>query len=134
MAARGLRIAWSSWYGSDGGPPQHETYDPKPQAPTEFRGPLKAMSTKVPGILVSKLLPNHALLMDKMSIIRSMHHDNGERESGTSGKAGQKRESGTGPILLNWAAPPTSERSSTGRGILISAHPSRATRGTIGRL
>ncbi len=31
--------------------------------------------------------------------------------------------SGTGPILLNWAAPPTSERSSTGRGILISAHP-----------
>jgi len=43
-------------------------------------------------------------------------------------------ESGTGPILLNWAAPLTSERSSTGRGILISAHPSRATRGTIGRL
>src|SRR5271157_1557900 len=43
-------------------------------------------------------------------------------------------ESGTGPILLNWVAPPTSERSSTGRGILISAHPSRATRGTIGRL
>src|SRR5208283_4694950 len=41
---------------------------------------------------------------------------------------------GTGPILLNWAAPPTSERSSTGRGILISAHLSRATRGTIGRL
>ena len=43
-------------------------------------------------------------------------------------------ESGTGPILLNWAAPPTSERSSPGRGILISAHLSRATRGTIGRL
>ena len=40
-------------------------------------------------------------------------------------KAGQVR---------NWAAPPTSERSSPGRGILISAHPSRATRGTIGRL
>ena len=41
-------------------------------------------------------------------------------------------ESGTGP--LNWVVPPTSERSSTGRGILISAHLSRATRGTIGRL
>jgi len=53
-------------------------------------------------------------------------------------KAGQgqkaEAESGTGPILLNWAAPPTSERSSPGRGILISAHLSRATRGTIGRL
>ncbi len=43
-------------------------------------------------------------------------------------------ESGMGPILLNWMAPPTSERSSPGRGILISAHLSRATRGTIGRL
>ena len=40
--------------------------------------------------------------------------------------AGRK---GTGPILLNWAAPPTSERSSPGRGILISAHLSRATLG-----
>src|SRR5208337_4887401 len=49
-----------------------------------------------------------------------------ERETGTG--------NGTGPILLNWAAPPTSERSSPGRGILISAHLSRATRGTIGRL
>ncbi len=49
-----------------------------------------------------------------------------EAESGTG--------PGTGPILLNWAAPPTSERSSPGRGILISAHPSWATRGTIGRL
>ena len=36
------------------------------------------MSTKVPGILVSELLPYHARLMDKMSIIRSMHHDNGD--------------------------------------------------------
>ena len=61
--------------------------------------------------------------------------DYGGAESGTGErKAGRGAESGTGPILLNWAAPPTSERSSTGRGILISAHPSRATRGTIGRL
>src|SRR5271166_934343 len=53
-----------------------------------------------------------------------------------SGKRGSRKRdgSGTGPILLNWAAPPTSERSSPGRGILISSHLSRATRGTIGRL
>ncbi len=62
----------------DGGPPQHETYDPKPEAPSEFRGPLGAISTKVPGIQVSELLPYHARLMDKMAIIRSMHHDNGD--------------------------------------------------------
>jgi Protein of unknown function (DUF1501) len=62
----------------DGGPPQHETYDPKPDAPREFRGPLKAIPTAVPGALVSELLPNHARLMDKMSIIRSLHHDTGD--------------------------------------------------------
>src|SRR3954451_7125180 len=57
----------------DGGPPQHETYDPKPDAPAEFRGPLKPIGTSVPGIQVSELLPYHARLMDKMAIIRSMH-------------------------------------------------------------
>src|SRR5689334_12429801 len=62
----------------DGGPPQHETYDPKPEAPAEFRGPLRPMATKVPGIQISELLPYHARLMDKMSIIRSMHHNNGD--------------------------------------------------------
>ena len=58
----------------------------------------------------------------------------GKRKRDRKAKAGRESESGTGPILLNWSAPPTSERSSPGRGILISAHPSRATRGTIGRL
>ena len=62
----------------DGGPPQHETYDPKPEAPAEFRGPLKAISTAVPGAQVSELLPNHARLLDRVSLIRSMHHDNGD--------------------------------------------------------
>src|SRR5437870_10852247 len=37
----------------DGGPPQHETYDPKPEAPAEFRGPLQAIPTAVPGVKVS---------------------------------------------------------------------------------
>jgi uncharacterized protein (DUF1501 family) len=62
----------------DGGPPQHETYDPKPDAPDQFRGPLKAIATALPGVQVSELLPNHARLLDKVSIIRSLHHDNGD--------------------------------------------------------
>jgi hypothetical protein len=62
----------------DGGPPQHETYDPKPEAPAEFRGPLKAIPTAVPGVQVAELLPEHARLMNKLSIIRSMYHDNGD--------------------------------------------------------
>jgi hypothetical protein len=62
----------------DGGPPQHETYDPKPDAPEEFRGPLRPISTVLPGVQVSELLPRHAQLLDKVSIIRSLHHDNGD--------------------------------------------------------
>ena len=62
----------------DGGPPQHETYDPKPDAPAEYRGPLKPIATALPGVQVSELLPDHARLLDKMSIIRSLHHDNGD--------------------------------------------------------
>ncbi|MEJ7637609.1 MAG: DUF1501 domain-containing protein, partial [Singulisphaera sp.] len=56
----------------DGGPPQHETYDPKPGAPAEYRGPFRAIDTRVPGIQVSEHLPYHARMMDKMSIIRAM--------------------------------------------------------------
>ena len=50
----------------DGGPPQHETYDPKPDAPAEFRGPLRSINTAVPGIQLAEYLPNHARVMDKM--------------------------------------------------------------------
>ncbi len=62
----------------DGGPPQHETYDPKPDAPVEFRGPLNSIETCVPGIRISELFPQHAKMMDRMSIIRSMHHHTGD--------------------------------------------------------
>ncbi len=62
----------------DGGPPQHETYDPKPDAPAEFRGPIGSIETAAPGLRVSELLPNHARLMNKASVIRSMHHNNGD--------------------------------------------------------
>ena len=71
--ARSVILIWL-----DGGPPQHETYDPKPEAPAEFRGPLKAIATAVPGAQVSELLPNHARLLDRVSLIRSLHHDNGD--------------------------------------------------------
>lgn len=62
----------------DGGPPQHETYDPKPDAPVEYRGPIGSMPTKFPGTRISELLPKHARLMDKISLIRSMHHTTGD--------------------------------------------------------
>ena len=44
----------------DGGPSQLETYDPKPEAPSEYRGPWGVTKTKVPGIQLSEILPHHA--------------------------------------------------------------------------
>lgn len=66
----------------DGGPSQLETYDPKPDAPAEYRGPYRAISTSVPGIQLSELLPHHARHADRMAFIRSVHHDNGDHFAG----------------------------------------------------
>jgi uncharacterized protein (DUF1501 family) len=59
-----------------GGPPQHETFDPKPDAPQEIRGTFGAIPTNVPGLHFSELLPRTARIADKMSIIRSMTTEN----------------------------------------------------------
>jgi len=66
----------------DGGPSQLETYDPKPEAPPEYRGPFGAINTKVPGIRISETLPHHAEHADKMVFVRSLHHDNGDHFAG----------------------------------------------------
>lgn len=57
-----------------GGPTHLETYDPKPDAPAEFRGPFGAIPTQVPGVYFSELLPRHAALADKFTILRSASH------------------------------------------------------------
>ncbi|MDA1013560.1 MAG: DUF1501 domain-containing protein [Planctomycetota bacterium] len=62
----------------DGGPSQLETYDPKPEAPAEYRGPWGALQTNVPGMFVSESMPLHTKHADKMAFIRSLHHDNGD--------------------------------------------------------
>lgn len=62
----------------DGGPPQHETYDPKPGAPSEYRGPLGAIDTAIPGVQLGELLPIQARLLNKVSLIRSMRHSQGD--------------------------------------------------------
>jgi hypothetical protein len=62
----------------DGGPSQLETYDPKPEAPSEYRGPWSAIPTNVPGTFLTEKFPLQAAHADKMAIIRSLHHDNGD--------------------------------------------------------
>ncbi|MCH7989533.1 MAG: DUF1501 domain-containing protein [Planctomycetes bacterium] len=58
-----------------GGPSQLETFDPKPEMPSEIRGPMKAISTAVPGVLLSESLPRMAERADRFSILRSLHHE-----------------------------------------------------------
>ena len=65
-----------------GGPSQHETWDPKPDAPAEYRGSFGAMKTCVPGVQICDLLPKSAAMMDKWSIIRSLHHTDAGHSAG----------------------------------------------------
>jgi hypothetical protein len=67
----------------DGGPSHLETFDPKPDAPAEVRGPLQTISTSVPGIQISECLPKTAAMLDKLAIIRSMTSPLGEHNFGT---------------------------------------------------
>jgi len=67
-----------------GGISAHESFDPKPLAPVEVRGPFKAIPTKLDGVQFCELLPNTAQVADKLTIIRSITHGEAAHERGTS--------------------------------------------------
>jgi uncharacterized protein (DUF1501 family) len=53
---------------------QLETFDPKPDAPEDIRGPFRTIGTRLPGVRVCELLPRTAALLDRVAIVRSMSH------------------------------------------------------------
>lgn len=57
-----------------GGPSHIDTWDPKPNAPEDIRGPFQAIATKVPGISISHAFPRLSTWMDRVSLVRSIHH------------------------------------------------------------
>jgi len=61
-----------------GGPPQHETFDPKPDAPSGIRGVFSPIQTNVPGVQFCELLPRTARIADKLAVVRSMATDNNQ--------------------------------------------------------
>lgn len=65
-----------------GGASHLETYDPKPEAPSEFRGPFAAIDTQVPGMRISELLPRQAALAGKFTLLRSLAHTGPCHDSG----------------------------------------------------
>src|SRR5688572_7326058 len=58
----------------DGGPSHYETFDPKPDAPTEIRGEFGTIQTSVPGVHFSDCIPNLAKAFDKYTVVRSICH------------------------------------------------------------
>ena len=67
----------------NGGPTQFETYDPKPDAPEEYRGPFKPIATNVTGIQICEVLPRHAKVADRFAIVRSCTHTESGHGSAT---------------------------------------------------
>jgi hypothetical protein len=77
-SARRCVVVWL-----DGGPSHLETFDPKPEAPQEVRGPLESISTAVSGITLTECLPGVATRMQQVAVIRSMTSPLGEHNFGT---------------------------------------------------
>ena len=66
-----------------GGCSHLDTFDPKPEAPREFRGPFAPINTNVPGIQLTELLPKIAQVADRFTLLRSIAHDGGGHPAGS---------------------------------------------------
>lgn len=65
-----------------GGPGHHETWDPKPNAVSEYRGPFGAIATNVGGIQFSEMLPEQAKIADRLAVLRTVSHRSGDHTKG----------------------------------------------------
>jgi hypothetical protein len=101
-AARSCILIWM-----DGGPTHYETFDPKPDAPAEFRGEFQPIATRVPGIRFSQHMTRLADIADKLAVVRSIRHEQGNH--------------GAGNHYMMTGAPP---RIPVGCGAFVSFHPS----------
>jgi hypothetical protein len=102
VAAKSCILVWQ-----DGGPTHYETFDPKPEAPSEIRGEFRAIDTKIPGVQFSEYTTQLAAMADKLAIVRSIRHDQGNH--------------GAGNHYMMTGAPP---RIPVGCGAFVSFHPS----------
>jgi hypothetical protein len=71
--AKSVILLWLS-----GGPGHMETWDPKPEAPDGFRGPLGAIPTSIPGVHFAELMPEQARRMDRLAVLRTVSHGTGD--------------------------------------------------------
>lgn len=106
-AVSGKRPASCILIWMDGGPSHMETFDPKPDAPDEIRGPTRTISTKVPGVQFAEFVPRLAQVADKLCVVRSISHNQANH--------------GAGNHYMMTGAPP---RIPVGCGAFVSFHPS----------
>ncbi|MEK6236563.1 MAG: DUF1501 domain-containing protein, partial [Planctomycetales bacterium] len=91
----------------DGGPSHYETFDPKPTAPVEIRGEFQPIKTKIPGAQFSEHMQRLAGMADKLCLVRSIRHNQGNH--------------GAGNHYMMTGAP---TRIPVGCGAFVSFHPS----------
>src|SRR5262249_11985439 len=105
-SAKSVLLLWL-W----GGPAHLDTWDPKPNAPLDFRGPFSPIATKVPGLRVGELFPQIAAAADQFSVIRSLH--TGSNDHGVARTIGLTG-SGAGAAELGGKAAGGGRRPATG--------------------
>jgi hypothetical protein len=94
-----------------GGPAHLDTFDPKPSAPLEYRGPFGTIPTRIPGLRFCELFPHLATWTDRMAVIRSLHtQSNDHGIAGTIGLTG----SAAGGTGLDGKPLPGAPRPATG--------------------
>jgi Protein of unknown function (DUF1501) len=103
-----------------GGPPQHDTWDPKPKAPVEVRGPYGIIPTRTPGLFVGELMPRTAQLTDKIAVLRAVStNDNAHSSSGYQMLTGVPHI----PLNQESATPKAPNNEPTMGAIIRALHP-----------
>ncbi|MDP7274843.1 MAG: DUF1501 domain-containing protein [Planctomycetaceae bacterium] len=96
--AKSVLLVWL-W----GAPSHLDTFDPKPDAPPEYRGPFSAIATRTPGVHVTDLLPRIASISDKFALVRShVSSQSGHPDGGTVALTGFHEK--PGPVQPNFGA------------------------------
>jgi len=94
-----------------GGPAQLDTWDPKPNAPLEFRGPFNTIPTRTTGVRICELFPQVARLSNRFALVRSLHTSSNDHGlAGTIGLTG----SAAGGVGLDGKLQPGGARPTTG--------------------
>jgi uncharacterized protein (DUF1501 family) len=91
--ARSILLVWLG-----GGPSHLDLFDPKPNAPLEYRGPFATIATQTPGVRYTELLPKLAARSHRFSLIRSnVNFHGGHREAGSIALTGASAETAVYP-------------------------------------